>query len=492
VSLTAGANVAVDGGGTPVPFADGLRGSFEISTAPAPAKSLYSRGLLQRLPGERYLHFANDGQAFVTGGVDSPENLLAYADIDNTHDCPGDVSGVLHQYPGHVQDFVEGDPTWAGGKGKALIGAINYLASTGVNVQYLLTLTREHAGSGDDNRIVPWTGCDEQRRFDVSKLDQWEIVFHHMNERGIVVHVVTQETENDQLLNGGQLGLERKLYYRELISRFSHHPGLLWNLGEENTNSSAEVKAYSDYIKALDPYDHPTLLHTFPGQQERRYVPLLGHASFDGVTLQFGDIPESASGGLYGETRKWLEASASAGHRWLVMATEASGADAPVPNSGVSRKQRVYWMWANVMAGGAGFEWYLKRGGGGHAFDHSLEDFREFDELWKQSGHIAKFFNEIVPAAAVRLGELEPANELTSSTSDWVLAKPGFAYIVLLRQGGTTNLDLSDATGTFMVDWFDPRSGVSTASGTVEAGGVVPLGNPPSAGDSDWAIWVHQ
>jgi len=29
--------------------------------------------------------------------------------------------------------------------------------------------------------------------------------------------------ENDQLLDGGELGNERKLYYRELIARFSHH-----------------------------------------------------------------------------------------------------------------------------------------------------------------------------------------------------------------------------------------------------------------------------
>ena len=29
--------------------------------------------------------------------------------------------------------------------------------------------------------------------------------------------------ENDQMLDGGALGDERKLYYRELIARFSHH-----------------------------------------------------------------------------------------------------------------------------------------------------------------------------------------------------------------------------------------------------------------------------
>ncbi|MEZ5397230.1 MAG: hypothetical protein R2724_31245 [Bryobacterales bacterium] len=34
-------------------------------------------------------------------------------------------------------------------------------------------------------------------RYDVSKLDQWEVVFRHMDRLGLMLHVVTQETEND-------------------------------------------------------------------------------------------------------------------------------------------------------------------------------------------------------------------------------------------------------------------------------------------------------
>ena len=78
-----------------------------------------------------------------------------------------------------------------------------------------------------------------------SKLDQWEVVFAHADRLGLHLHFKTQETENDQDLDGGRLGTERRLYYRELIARFAHHLALNWNLGEENTNTTAELQSSS-------------------------------------------------------------------------------------------------------------------------------------------------------------------------------------------------------------------------------------------------------
>ncbi|MEZ5397229.1 MAG: hypothetical protein R2724_31240 [Bryobacterales bacterium] len=39
------------------------------------------------------------------------------------------IGQVIHHYEPHVQDWKPGDPTWQGGKGKGIIGALNYLAS---------------------------------------------------------------------------------------------------------------------------------------------------------------------------------------------------------------------------------------------------------------------------------------------------------------------------------------------------------------------------
>mgnify|MGYP003676171216 FL=1 len=88
------------------------------------------------------------------------------------------------------------------------------------------------------------------------------MVFDHMDNLGLMLHIVTQETENELLLDVGQLGIQRKLYYRELIARFSHHLGVTWNLGEENGpvhfspkgQDDKDRKAMAQYIKENDPY----------------------------------------------------------------------------------------------------------------------------------------------------------------------------------------------------------------------------------------------
>ena len=84
---------------------------------------------------------------------------------------------------------------------------------------------------------------DARLNLDVSKLDQWEIVFAHGTEKGMFLHFKTMETENEMLLDDGDLGRERKLYYRELIARYAHHPALNWNLGEEINNATTDQKA---------------------------------------------------------------------------------------------------------------------------------------------------------------------------------------------------------------------------------------------------------
>ena len=97
---------------------------------------------------------------------------------------------------------------------------------------------------------------------DVSRLDQWEIVFEHADRLGMFIHFKTLETENELLLDGGDLGPQRKLYYRELIARFGHHLALNWNLGEEiNNASTAQKKAWAQYFYDHDPYHHLIVIH---------------------------------------------------------------------------------------------------------------------------------------------------------------------------------------------------------------------------------------
>jgi hypothetical protein len=111
-------------------------------------------------------------------------------------------------------DYEGGDPTWMGGKGRGLIGAVNYLASKGMNAISFLTMNIQ----GDDENVFPYLSDSEFDRFDCSKTAQWDIVFDHAESKGMFLHFKTLEKENDHLLDDGMLGHNRALYYRELIA----------------------------------------------------------------------------------------------------------------------------------------------------------------------------------------------------------------------------------------------------------------------------------
>jgi hypothetical protein len=498
VSFRQGTNVAVStepsAGAAVAPFND-KSGSFDIGSIVATLPDMRARGLLRHVSGERLLRFSLDNTLFVEAGMNSPENIFGYSDFDNTVKFfnTSSCKGILHDFEPHLDDWNEGDPTWRDGKGKALIGLINYIGSRGVNAIYMMGMTV----NGDGCDAHPWTTYNSsgtEKSFDVSKLDQWERAFRHMERKGIMIHYVTQETENDQLLNGGDLGLERKLYYREIISRFGHHSALQWNVGEENTNSSAQVKAFTRYIKDMDAYDHPILMHTYPDQTDR-YDDVLGHASLDGASMQISNISQgTGASSVYGKAKSWLEKSEDEGHQWIVTFTEASGADAPRPNQTVTKQQRVYWMWASVMSGGAGFEWYLKgeEGAAGDAPAHDLavEDLREFDNYWLQTGYFSSFFDDIVQRGkGIDLTELAIDNDVTSTTNDWVLAKSGETYLIVLRDGGSSNIDLPDYN-IYEVLWFNPRTGESHIGDDIQGAGSRPLGFAPNQIHQDWVVLV--
>ena len=72
--------------------------------------------------------------------------FLAYADIDGTYSYDP-TKNFLKTWTPHVQDWREGDPTWQDGKGKGIVGAINYLAAQGLN-----TADSAQQRSRDDRR----------------------------------------------------------------------------------------------------------------------------------------------------------------------------------------------------------------------------------------------------------------------------------------------------------------------------------------------------
>ena len=149
-------------------------------------------------------------------------------------------------------------------------------------------------------------------------------------------------------------------------------------------------------------------------------------------------------------------------------------------------------LWGNLMAGGAGVEYYF-----GYALpenDLVCEDFRSRDQSWDYCRIALDFFR----AEKIPFAEMQNTNALIGNAKDdnskFCLAKAGEVYLVYLPSGGTTNINLGDAKGTFAVKWFNPRSGGELVNGSVlsvAAGKTAALGNPPSDEAEDWLIVVR-
>lgn len=157
----------------------GREGQFTVAASDKKGRDLRSKGRLQYV-GARYLRFAGDGSYFLKVGADAPETFLGYKDFDDT--IAGKAAKVpLKTWAPHVRDWRKGDPTWKDGKGKGMIGAINYLSGKGCNVFSFLT----YNAGGDGDNVWPFTSRNDKLHYDCSKLDQWQIVFDHGTAKGM-------------------------------------------------------------------------------------------------------------------------------------------------------------------------------------------------------------------------------------------------------------------------------------------------------------------
>jgi CubicO group peptidase (beta-lactamase class C family) len=499
----------------------GSTGTFDVIASDKQAPDWRYHGLLAYV-GQRYLRCSGTGRPFIKAGTDSPETVLGYADFDGTYRdlssdkeprAPGPIIPLpsldngLHRFAPHVADWNEGDPTWTKQtgdtrpdhkqtgnerRGKGLIGGINYLSSRGVNSLYFLAMNV----NGDGRNVWPWRDPWQRTRFDCSKLDQWEIVFSHLTKRGLMMHVVTQETENDTLLDGGDLGDERKLYYRELIARFAHHPAVCWNLGEENVQSVSQRLECAKFIQDLDPYDHAVVIHNDHWHAKNlrgTFDPLLGNENITGTSIQdfyWNDVPAHVG--------HYVKASAAAGHPWVVCADEMGGANLGTLTDDVDPDHelpRKFGLWGTLMAGGAGVEWYFGWDNNSPDSDLSAENWRTRQRMFDLTKIAVDFLHEHTD-----LANLQPHADLVQGIGVGCLADPGKQYLLYLPNGGATRLKLPDEPGRYEVHWFNPREGGPLQqsqlrfirSGSLTGDSWAWTGEPPSDTTSDWVVLIRR
>lgn len=500
ISFKKGKNIAVidEDGGESIAN-DGAEGTIEIAASDKSGADFRASGRIIN-GGKGYYKFQGTDKIWIKNGADSPENFLAFHEFDQTHrftlkkvirEGEANPKDGLHKYEPHLADWKEGNPTWKGGKGKAMIGAINYLKSVGVNSVYMLTMNI----IGDGKDVWPYNDYNERYRFDCSKLDQWEVVFDYMESQGIMAHFVLQETENECLLDMGNTGVQRKVYLRELIARFGHHLGLIWNLGEENGpakwtpigQTDKQRKDMANYIKNTNPYPCNVVLHTHANDehQDLYLEPMMGFKNFDGPSLQIGNPLR-----VHERVKKWVEESENNNNRWIVSLDEIGPAwKGVMPDTKDAKHDTIRHecLWGTLLAGGSGVEWYF-----GYRYPHNdlnLEDFRSRDNWWKQSTIATQFMQQFP------LEEMKSMDELVNVKGAFCLANPGEVYVAYFPIG-TKNAKIKlNSDKTFMVKWFNPRTRGELQMGSIkEISGKTPqtIGTPPTDSNKDWVAVIRK
>lgn len=469
-------------------------GMFEV-TPRDPAAPGFARWGRLAYVGAHYLKF-QDGPYWLRGGADEPEDFLGYAGFDRTP--------PRHRYAAHEADWQPGDPDWGDGRGRAIIGALNYMAAQHVNSIYFLTMNV----GGDGKDVWPWSGAinpkgspdNDNLHFDVGKLRQWEIVFAHAQRLGIFLHVVFNEAEaaNKRELDEGELGPERKLYYREMIARFGHHLALEWNLCEEYNlqfNLGAErVRAFADYVRSVDPYEHPVTVHCAGDPvEELRFT--FGDPRFSLTSIQLNQRP------IHEVTEAFRRETAKAGRPLPVSLDEFTldrgqrASHIPVDDADGHRREKI---WPTYLSGGM-IEFIL---------DDLLrtDSFKtpEREKLWTYLWYARRFLEEHLP-----FWQMEPADELSTGGSTiplgvgkgrtvplgpQVFAQRGEVYAVYFPTASTTGtLDLTALQGTARQRWFNPRTGEFCGEALQITGGARrEVGPPPDDPAEDWVVLIER
>lgn len=419
---------------SPEQLLDGYRGEFEVEAiADCQAPSIACLGTLQYASGH-YLRFGG-GDYWIKGGVDDPENFL------------GDVFG-----------------SWQGKK-----EALDFLSSKGVNSIYVITNNID----GDRNDTWPWVGDTPEQakansdRFNNAKLQQWEDFFTYAENLGIVLHIILND-------DSAWHGYNHDLYFREMVARFAHHPGLIWNIGEEANEiySDQQQIAHAQKLRQLDAYDHPITVH------RKSPWPFLNTPHFDLTSIQSGGGANDFSTTPLPDYNEVVifhrEESVRTCRAIPVMIDETPRVTRVDDAAQFKMRSQVLYP---IFLGGGNYELHY-RDAYGQDGTVTIEELTPMLE----DMHRARQFVEALP-----FNEMSPCNELTSGQGRACFGRNGDVYAIYLPAGGSVSIDLRGTGGSFNVTWFNPRNGNSSNAGSVSGNGIRSFNAPDH---QDWVLKI--
>jgi chitodextrinase len=266
-----------------------------------------------------------------------------------------------------------------------------------------------------------------------------------VHDRGMISMFTLGWPDQNIVANIGHTSLKR--YWRYLIARYAAY-NVTWNLFGEvqefGANYLTIADDYGNLTRQKDPYNHLLSTHTC-GDPAADFC---NRAWVDYIMLQ---RPTNV-------TQNWL------GYNKPVVNTEYGGYEG-FQVTGEQLRPMI---------------WDVRMRGGYFVYEIWIDGINSTGATYCKWNN--KFFQE-----RTKYWLLEYHPELFSSRPG--LADPATEYVIYLSAGGNITVNLSAASGTLNVEWFNPRTGVATAAGTTTGGASRSFTAPDT---NDWVLHISK
>lgn len=299
------------------------------------------------------------------------------------------------------------------------------------------------ANRGDYHSVstTPWVGSassNDKARFDLARwhtYDQWIVA---LRDAGLVAQLWFFADDSGF---GDLPDADRQRLIRYGMARLSAYANTMFTLCLEWQEgwSTSEVDSHAIFLQSHNPWDRLASVHGTTGD-----FAFPNAAWADYMDIQSGNDAPYAAVHAMGLTNRALAAKP--------LLNEEFGL-----GDETDELRRRAWAAFTAGAGGSGTGAYLQ--------------------------HLADF------VSTIPFETLAPNDALVQSGEGYCLADPGTRYVVYLPHGGGVGLDLTAASGSLQVAWYDPRSG-STTPGASATGGTVQTMNAPDGNDWVLSVWT--
>lgn len=299
------------------------------------------------------------------------------------------------------------------------------------------------ANKGDYSSMstTPWVGTassNDKTRFDLSRWAMYDRWVEKMRDSGVVAHLWFFADDSGF---GNLPDADRQRLIKYAMARLSGYVNTMFivTLEWQEGWTTTEVANHANFLHQNNPWARMVSVHGTPGNFS---FPTAGWADY--MDIQGGN--STGHGTIHKSTLT---------HRGMA-AKPVIQEEHGLGNEDTIHRQRA---WAAFTGGAAGV------GTGAYL------------------AHLVTFTQR------VDFARMAPDQPLVLSGGAYALAERGRAYVFYLYNGGTVKADLRGTTGTFIAEWYDPRTG-ATRSAPAASGGTTPSYTVPASGD--WVLYIHK